>query len=74
MNANDKKQRWGAQYQYGMMLDIEQNAWRIYNNCRPFRGASSLALNLEYASKIINGFVTDKAKEMARDLMQVVEI
>lgn len=77
MNANDKRQRWKTQYQNyqnSLMLDIEHKAWRIYNNCRPFRGESSLALNMEYASKIINGFVTNKAKEMARDLMQIVEI
>lgn len=68
----NKKTRWGDQYRGGVMLDINHNAWRIYNNCRPFRGESSLALNMEYASKIINGFVTDTVKQMARDLMLVV--
>ena len=67
----NKKTRWGDQYRGGVMLDINHNAWRIYNNCRPF-GNTEYALNIEYASRVINGFVTDTVKQMARDLMLVV--
>ena len=70
----NKKTRWGDQYRGGVMLDINHNAWRIYNNCRPF-GNTEYALNIEYASRVINGFVTDTVKQMARDLMlMIVEI
>ena len=67
----NRKTRWGDQYRGGVMLDINHNAWRIYNNCRPF-GNTEYALNIEYASRVINGFVTDTVKQMARDLMLVV--
>lgn len=72
MNVTDKKQRWGDQYRGGVMLDINHNAWRVYNTCRVFSDFRST--KKEYNTNLIQGFVTNALRQIARELMQVVEV
>jgi hypothetical protein len=69
---DDKKQRWGDQFRGGVMLDINHNAWRVYNNCKPF--SDPRLTNKEYITNLIQGFVTNTLRQIARELMQVVEV
>lgn len=62
----NKKTRWGDQYRGGVMLDINHNAWRIYNNCRPF--SSLRPINKEYILRLVDGFLTDKMQQISQDL------
>ena len=72
MSDNDKKTRWEDQYQRSVVRDIDHSAWRVYNNCRILR--STHELNREYIMHLINGFVTDQLRVIARDLKMLVDV